>query len=74
MFKAKKPEIYGCLFFHIHVGLVLYQYVLKLVYPKDPSPPPMETPDPPNVTPLFWGLKKGCQLDTPNPTSQGFLG
>ena len=34
----------------------------------------METPDPPNVTPLKKGPQNRCQLDTPNPTSQGFLG
>ena len=35
--------------------------------------PPMETPDPPNVTPRK-GPPNRWQLDTPNPTSQGVLG
>ena len=41
--------------------------------PWNPSPPPIETSYPPVLTPK-WGLKTGGCFDTPNPTSQGFLG
>ena len=45
---------------------------LNSFFSKDPSPPPMETPDPPNDT-QKEGLKTDDNL-TPKMTSQGFLG
>ena len=53
---------------HLKSGLMK-----RIIPPRNPSPPPIETPDPPVLTPK-WGLKTGGCFDTPNPTSQGFLG
>ena len=43
------------------------QHVLN--YPKDPSPPPMETPDPPKKirTPRFTASEQVVNFDTPKP-------